>query len=88
MHEKELKFERFRNPYIDITVNEKLISEMSRIGQKISIDNNIPFSAFDEIFKDSEKIAQIFNLLHFEKQNAKTVNRLKMSTLKTKKRIN
>ena len=42
---------------------------MSKIGEKISKDNNIPFSAFEEIFKYSNKTSQLFNLLRFERKN-------------------
>ena len=48
---------------------QQLVEEMSKIGEKISKDNNIPFSAFEEIFKDSNKTSQLFNLLRFERKN-------------------
>ena len=48
---------------------QQLVEEMSKIGEKISKDNNIPFSAFEEIFKYSNKTSQLFNLLRFERKN-------------------
>ena len=48
---------------------QQLVEELSKIGEKISKDNNIPFSAFEEIFKDSNKTSPLFNLLRFERKN-------------------
>lgn len=62
---KEIKFSRFRNPNLDRTDKQKLISEMEKIAQKISQENTVPFSAFNEIFKDSEIANQLFSLLQF-----------------------
>jgi len=63
--EREIKFSRFRSPYQDRTDKQKLISEMEKIAQKISQENTIPFSAFNEIFKDAEMVNQLFSLLQF-----------------------
>ena len=63
--EREIKFSRFRNPNLDRTDKQKLISEMEKITQKISQENTVPFSAFSEIFKDSEIANQLFSLLQF-----------------------
>jgi chromosome segregation ATPase len=62
---KEIKFSRFRNPHLDRTDKQKMISEMEKIAQKISQENMVPFSAFNEIFKDTEMINQLFFLLQF-----------------------
>ena len=67
--EKKIKFERFRNPYLDRTDNQKLISEMEKITQKISQENTIPFAALNEIFKDNEMVNQLFSLLRFGNNN-------------------
>ncbi|WP_278352497.1 MULTISPECIES: hypothetical protein [Weeksellaceae] len=61
--ESEIKFSRYRYPNIDRTVNQKLISEMGQIAQKVCQENNIPFSAINEIFKDSEIGVQLWSLL-------------------------
>ena len=39
--------------------------KMIELLEKTSKENNIPFSAFDEIFKDSEKSTKIFSFLRF-----------------------
>lgn len=63
--EREIKFSRFRNPHLDRTDKQKLILEMEKIAQKISQENTVPFSAFNEIFKDNEITNQLFSLLQF-----------------------
>ena len=63
--EREIKFSRFRNPHLDRTDKQKLISEMEKIAQSISQENTVPFSAFNEIFKDTEITNQLFSLLQF-----------------------
>lgn len=63
--EREIKFSRFRDPHLDRTDKQKLISEMEKIAQKISQENTVPFSAFNEIFKDTEMTNQLFYLLQF-----------------------
>ncbi len=63
--QKEIKFARFRSPNLDRTNRQKLIKEMEKIAQKISQENMIPFSAFNEIFKDNEMAVQLFSLLQF-----------------------
>ncbi len=67
--EREIKFSRFRNPHLDRTDKQKLISEMEKIAQKISQENTVPFSAFNEIFKDNEMTNQLFSLLQFGNEN-------------------
>lgn len=67
--EREIKFSRFRNPHLDRTDRQKLISEMEKIAQKISQENTVPFSAFNEIFKDTEITNQLFALLQFGNNN-------------------
>ena len=47
--------------------NFKISDEVARICEKIAQENNIPDSAFVEIFKDSNKTAYIFNLLTVRK---------------------
>jgi len=67
--EREIKFARFRNPHLDRTDKQKLISEMEKIAQKISQENTVPFSVFNEIFKDTEIANQLFSLLQFGNNN-------------------
>ncbi|MFC0428785.1 hypothetical protein [Chryseobacterium scophthalmum] len=68
--EREIKFSRFRNPHLDRTDKQKLISEMEKIAQKISQENTVPFSVFNEIFKDNEITNQLFSLLQFGNNNS------------------
>jgi hypothetical protein len=67
--ETEIKFSRFRNPQLDRTDKQKLISEMEKIAQKISQENTVPFSVFNEIFKDNEITNQLLSLLQFGNNN-------------------
>ncbi len=71
--EKAIKFERLKQPYLKIENEKQLIDKLSKISEKVSKDNNIPFSAFDETFKNSNHVAQLFTLLRFgNEQNKKT----------------
>ncbi|AZA56141.1 hypothetical protein [Chryseobacterium shandongense] len=67
--EREIKFKRYRYPNIDRADNQKLVSEMGEIAEKICQENKIPFSAFDEIFKDSNKSMKFFSQLRFGDNN-------------------
>jgi len=65
--EKTIKNERLK-----VTFHERLKSkdfkisdEVAKICEKISEDNDIPLSAFKEIFKSPDNTARFFNLLHF-----------------------
>ena len=71
--EKAIKFERLRQPYLKIDNKKQLIEKLSKISEKVSKENNIPFSAFDEIFKNPNNVAQLFTLLRFgREQNINT----------------
>ncbi|MDF2932882.1 MAG: Mobilization protein BmpH [Chryseobacterium sp.] len=63
--EREIKFSRYRSPNLDKTDKQKLISEMGQIAENICKENNIPFSAINEIFKNNEMANQLFNFLRF-----------------------
>ncbi|MBP1167632.1 CII-binding regulator of phage lambda lysogenization HflD [Chryseobacterium sp. PvR013] len=67
--EREIKFKRYRFPIVDRYDRDTLISEMGKIAEKLSEENNIPFSAFTEIFKDSENSVRFLSLLRFGNQN-------------------
>ena len=59
-----------------------MIKKLSKIGEKGSEDNNIPFSAFKEIFKNPNNVAQLFTLLRFgNEQNRNSL--IKDTSLKT-----
>ncbi|WP_148305501.1 hypothetical protein [Elizabethkingia anophelis] len=67
--EREIKFSRYRSPNLDRIDKQKLISEMGQIAEKICKENNIPFSAINEIFKDNEISNQLFSSLLFGNNN-------------------
>ncbi|WP_445432422.1 hypothetical protein [Chryseobacterium indoltheticum] len=62
---KTLKFEKTKLSHLFNGSKEKVISEINALCKKVSQENNIPFSAFEEVFKDSENISQIITLLNF-----------------------
>lgn len=84
--EKIIKFERLKSPYLKLDDKQNLIEEMSRIGQKVSKDNNIPFSAFEEIFKDPEISTSLFSLLRFGENNVYQSEDTKENILPKKQR--
>ena len=60
-------------PHLKIDNKKQLIDRLSKISEKVSKENNIPFSAFDEIFKNPNSVAQLFTLLRFgNEQNRNT----------------
>lgn len=67
--ERKIKFERYRYPTVDRTENQKLIAEMGQIAENVCKENNVPFSAFNEIFKNNEIANQLFSLLRFGNDN-------------------
>ncbi len=83
--EKEIKFSRYRFPNVDRADKQSLISEMGKIAEKVSEENNIPFSAFNEIFKDSENSVKFLTLLRFGNENL-TYNNEDIPIQKKKKR--
>lgn len=62
---KTLKFEKTKLPQLFNGTKEKVISEINAVCKKVSQENNIPFSAFEEVFKDSENVSQIISILNF-----------------------
>ena len=62
---KAMLQESIKIPNIQNLNNAELKDKMIEILEKTSKENNIPFSAFEEVFKDSEKMAKIFALLRF-----------------------
>ena len=73
--EKAIKFERLKQPYLKIDNEKQLLQKLSEIGEKVSEDNGIPFSAFEEIFKNPNNAAHLFTLLRFgnEQNRSKSV---------------
>jgi AraC-like DNA-binding protein len=63
---KTLQFEKTKLPQLFTGSKEKLIAEINDVCKKVSQENNIAFSAFEEVFKDSESVSQIISLLNFD----------------------
>ncbi|MGE8535176.1 MAG: hypothetical protein ACN6OJ_11390, partial [Chryseobacterium sp.] len=61
--EKQILSERLNNPHYSSMDEKNLTLEMSRICKDLSEKNNIPFSAFEEIFKTSELLLDLFSML-------------------------
>ncbi|WP_278352380.1 hypothetical protein [Chryseobacterium gleum] len=61
--EKQILSERLSNPRYSSMDEKNLTLEMSRICKDLSEKNNIPFSAFEEIFKTGELLFDLFSLL-------------------------
>lgn len=62
---KTLQFEKTKLPQLFTGSKEKLIAEINNVCKKVSQENKIPFSAFEEVFKDSESVSQMISLLNF-----------------------
>lgn len=62
---KTLQFEKTKLPQLFTGSKEKLIAEINDVCKKVSQENNIPLSALEEVFKDSESVSQIITLLNF-----------------------
>ena len=65
--EKTIKNERLKVSFYDRLKSKdfKISDEVIKICEKISQDNNIPLSAFKEVFKDQSKIDYFFKLIRF-----------------------
>lgn len=61
--EKQILSERLNKPHYNSMDEKSLTLEMSRICKDLSEKNNIPFSAFEEIFKTSELLFDLFSIL-------------------------
>ena len=62
---KSILQESIKIPNLQNLNDTELKDKMIELVEKTSKENNIPFSAFDEIFKDSEKSTKIFSFLRF-----------------------
>lgn len=65
--EKTIRNERLKVSFYDRSKSKdfKISDEIGNICERISKENNIPFSAFEEVFKDPNITARFFTLLHF-----------------------
>ena len=74
--EKTIKNERLKVTFHGRLKSKdfKISDEVARVCEKISQDNDIPLSAFKEIFKNTNNTAHFFNLLHFGDYQENKVN--------------
>lgn len=65
--EKTIKNERLKVSFYDRLKSKdfKIYDEVARVCEKIAQENNIPFSAFEEVFKDQSRIDYFFKLIRF-----------------------
>ncbi|AZA88337.1 hypothetical protein EG349_16950 [Chryseobacterium shandongense] len=68
--EKTIRNERLKVSFYDRLKSKdfKISDEIVKICERISKENNIPFSAFEEIFKDANNTTHFFTLMRFEEQ--------------------
>lgn len=86
--EKEIKFSRFKYPNVDRSDRQNFISEMGKIAKKVCAENNIPFSAINEIFNDSENSVRFLSLLRFGNENLNYNNEdIQIQKKKSRRRI-
>lgn len=86
--EKEIKFSRFKYPNVDRSDRQNFISEMGKIAEKVCAENNIPFSAINEIFNDSENSVRFLSLLRFGNENLNYNNEdIQIQKKKSRRRI-
>lgn len=85
--QKSIRYERQKNPNYDRSDDKSLIEEMNRICRKLSSENHIPFSAFEQIFKVTEVATELFSLLGAGSINYDESNDIPAAKKKKKKRI-
>lgn len=62
---KALRFEKLKQPGWSGSTKEKMLGIVEETCKKVVHDNNIPFSAFEEIFKNEETRFEILSLFNF-----------------------
>lgn len=83
--EKSIWYERLKNPYLNRENSQKLLDEISLICKKTAEENNIPFSAFNEILKDSKIAGALLSLLKFgDQKNSQEPEEISEQTRKRK----
>lgn len=63
---KALQFEKLKQPKIFNVTKENMIGLVDKICQKVSVENQIPFSAFEELLKEKDLVNEVFSLFNFE----------------------
>ncbi len=82
--EKAVRFERL-NPNLTVSNHEQMLEELNKILEKVALKNNIPVSAFEEIYKDSKKLAHLFTVLRFGEKKNQQVNDVEIENNKRSK---
>lgn len=85
--EKSIRHERQKNPEYDRSDDKSLMKEMNKICKKLSLDNHIPFSAFEQIFTIVELTAGFFSLLRFGGTDYDEPDEIPLPRKKKKKKI-
>ncbi|GAB0157510.1 hypothetical protein CHRYSEOSP005_27880 [Chryseobacterium sp. Alg-005] len=67
--EKSIRHERFNSPHLYTLDYKNIVSKMDKICRNLSIHNQIPLTAFEEIFKVAELATSLFSLLNFGERN-------------------
>ena len=80
--EQAIRFQKL-NPNLKIESHQQMIAELIKISEKVSHKNNIPSSAFEEIFKNSVKLAHLFTILRFGERNS---NQSKSNDIENRKK--
>ncbi len=83
--EKSIRYERLKNPYLNRENSQKLLDEISLICKKTAEENEIPFSALNEILNDSKIAGALLSLLKFgDPKNSQEAEEVPEQTRKRK----
>lgn len=82
--EKAIRFERL-NPNLKVSNHEQMLEELSKILEKVALKNNIPVSAFEQVYKDTVKLAHLFTLLRFGEKKSQQINDVEVENNKRNK---
>lgn len=83
---KAIHFQRFKNPLTDRSDDRTLLQEMNEICKEFSKNNQIPFSALEQIFTITELATGLFSLLRIGKGNDIDPDHISMPKKKKKRR--
>lgn len=82
--EKAIQFERLTIKDTSEFEPNQLVEKMNEICKKVSDENVIPPSAFEEIFRNDDLVSQLFSLLNFNNSSAQNEDFI---IIKNKKQI-
>lgn len=84
---QSIRFQRFKNPLTDRSDDKNLLDEMNTVCTAFSKNNNIPFSALEQIFTVTELASSLFSLLRFGDGNDIEPEYIPIPKKKKKRRI-